>query len=1178
MKKLYLLILIFTGTNIFAQRTSDPNLLTIGYHTGNRAGITFYNDGQIAGINTGIDIRGEWPLGSGENYIGDCIPLIGVEFINNLSDTLQSVVISRGPRKGQFDEKSPVDGHFWGWNPVPGFRNPNVKGVAMSHLPNTWPIEGWNDPIAKLWKDENGTTQWFGYFGRGIKNADQESFFEADDDWDDEFNSNFKPDTTNLERLGMALRMRQRGFQWSSFLAEDAIFWLYEIHNDGTTLYRKADFGTVVGTLAGGDGDSQDDLGYFDVKDWITYSWDSDGIGNHGQKVGYVGYAFLESPGNPFDGIDNDNDTKSNSPRFVASDFNAVIYNAGDQVVLITDTVDAQGLRIYERKLHTVKSTTDTVYSLGVRFIIEPGVTQFREGNATSQIINGRQVWIPSASANDAIDNDLDGLVDENQATHYETRISRGLTGLAYKNFRTGAGVNDLLIDERRDNIGPNSDEDGDWDPQFDDLGEDGLGPEDTGYPGPDIGEGDGIPTQGEPNFGKTDPDESDQIGLTGFNFFELQSAPDLSIDSLLWRRMTPGRFDVVPPTPQDGDFLYSSGYFPLFPKTPERFSVSLLFGEDYNDIVKNKKIVQQIYNAGYAFPQAPIKPKITITQDDGRVVIYWDGELTENSRDFVTKQKDFEGYKIYRATDANFRDSRVITNALGVLSFDKPIAQYDLSNEYSGFFIPSAELLEAYGGTTFYFGENTGIINRFIDSTVTPGITYYYAVCAYDHGDGTPDIFPEENSKFIFRSNTGEVITDDNTAYITPGRRPAGYSNAFLDDFTKSDPFFGTGYSAVEIIDEEQIKNQFNYQIVFQDTGLTNLTSNWSLLDLQTPDTVFVPIANQTYIVNPTDSILLPAGTDTILVNGSKFAVSGSYYTAEYHKLVDQSTVFAGETPIRQGFRVQLYNDPVKVDTSYAQNIPSDPPPTFEVIRFTALNSKYNGYATPNDYLIEFYNSVVDTSVADTVGVGSSNMVPSQPINFKVKNLTTDQYIDAVYLRVGTISYTYSIWFKEFLQGRYVRTWRVNIRYRSLSPLETAGTFNIQTLKPFNQEDSFFFTMTGARINNQQAQEQLNKIKVVPNPYVVTHAGEQRLLSSQTSGRGEREVRFTYVPPGSKITIFTVRGELVRTLYAEDLYVGDVYWNLRSEENIEVAYGVYVYVIDAPNIGTRMGKLALIK
>lgn len=1182
MKKLFIILFLLFGVTLVAQR-SDPTLLTIGYHTGNRVGITFYNDGQIAGINTGIDIRGEWPLGSGENYIGDCIPLIGVEFINNRNntDTLQSVVISRGPRRGQFEEKSPVDGHFWGWNPVPGFRNPNEKGVAMSHLPKTWPIEGWNDPIAKFWKDETGTTEWFGYFGRGIQNADQESFFEADDQWDDEFNGNFKPDTTDLTRNGMALRMRQRGFQWSSFLAEDALFWLYEINNDGTTVYRKADFGTTVGTLAGGDGDSQDDLGFFDIKDWITYSWDSDGIGNRGQKVGYVGYAFLESPGNSFDGIDNDDDSKSSSPRFVQSDFDSVIYIAGDQVVLINESTNPQGLRIYERSLHTVKSTTDTVFSLGVRFIIEPGVTSFREGNATPLILNGRQVWIPDPSANDAIDNDLDGLVDENQATHFETRNSRvpPLPGVSYKNYITGAGVSDLLIDERRDN---DIDEDGDWDPQFDDIGQDGLGPEDRGYPGPDLGEGDGIPTQGEPNFGKTDPDESDQIGLTGFNFFELQSAPDLSKDSKLWERMTPGRFDVVPPTPQDGDFIYSSGYFPLFPKVPERFSVALLFGENSADVVNNKEIVQQIYNAGYAFPQAPIKPKITLTHNDGKVVIYWDGEVTESSRDFVTKQQDFEGYKIYRSTDANFRDARTITNALGVLSFDKPIAQYDLADEYSGFFIPSPDLLEAYGGTTFYFGENTGIINRFIDSTVIPGITYYYAVCAFDRGDGTPDIFPEENSKFIFRSNTGEVILDDNTGVITPGRRPAGYSNAILEILEKSENFFGTGDAAIEVIDESQVKNGFNYQVVFEDTGLTDVTANWSLLDLQTPDTVFVPIANQTYIVNPNDSIPLPAGTDTVIVNGSKVAVTGSYYKADYQILVEKSDVFAGETPVRQGFRVQLYNDEIFVDTSktgFSDDIPSDPPPRFTVYRFALANPKYNGYDVPNDYVIEFYDTIVDTSVVDTVGSGQSGIIPAKEANFKVKNLTKNKYIDFAYAIFGDISTTHSIWFKEIIQGRYLRTWRVDILYNPLNaPLETAGTFNIGTFKPFSQNDSFLFTMKGASLDKDLAKEQLDKIKVVPNPYVVTHAGEQRLLSTQTSGRGEREIRFTYVPPGSKISIFTVRGELVKTLYTEDLFIGDVYWNLRSEENIDVAFGVYVYVVDAPNIGTKIGKFALIK
>ena len=62
----------------------------------------------------------------------------------------------------------------------------------------------------------------------------------------------------------------------------------------------------IFSSADGGDGDSGDDLGSFDAQKSITYSWDSDGVGNKGQQVGYVGYAYLESPGNPFDGIDND--------------------------------------------------------------------------------------------------------------------------------------------------------------------------------------------------------------------------------------------------------------------------------------------------------------------------------------------------------------------------------------------------------------------------------------------------------------------------------------------------------------------------------------------------------------------------------------------------------------------------------------------------------------------------------------------------------------------------------------------------------------------------------------------------------------------------------------------------------------------------------------------------------
>lgn len=1168
------LLLVFASLT-FAQGKGDPTLLKIGYHTGNRAGISFYNDGQVAGFRLGVDIRGEWPLGSGENYIGDCIPLIGVEFTNEQGRTFQSVTISRGPRNGQGNERHPTQGYFWGFNPIPGFVNPNGESVAMSHLRNTWPVNGWADPggfpEVTGYVDAQGNTEWWGYFGRGIMQADQESYFVADDQRDDEFNAFFHPDANDPLRNGMALQLRQRGFQWSSFLAEDAIFWLLDINNEGTTTYRRANFGTVVGTLAGGDGDSGDDLGFFDTEKFITYSWDSDGIGNKGQEVGYVGYAFLESPGNPFDGIDNDGDSEDdNSPRLSLDDFDEIVYGSGDKVVLIDKDT-------YERTIYTVGAVPDTVYSLGEMFVLD-GVTPLQEGQI-ARVSNG--VAIPDTTAYDGIDNDLDGLIDENESLHVNSRMINNQEPVKYVNYFTGEGLNDPLIDERRDN---DIDEDGDWDVFADDVGQDGLGPQDDGYPGPDFGEGDGVPTQGEPNFGRTDPDESDQIGLTAFNFFNNSASPDMSNDSLLWARMTPGRFDEIPRQPQDGDFIYASGYFPLPAQTVERFSVAILFGEDRRDVEGNQVIVQQIYNSGYKFPQPPLKPKITITQDDGNVVIYWDGEPTENSRDFILKKRDFQGYKIYRSTDAGFQDSRSITNALGVLSFDRPIAQFDKVDSISGYFYPAAALLQQVGGTTFYLGENNGVVNKFVDSTVVPGQTYYYAVVSYDSGDEGLDIFPSENSKFIFREASGNILTDDNTGFITPGRRPSGYQPANVADLTYSDEYRATGEVRIELVDDAAVKPGYKYELIFADSGKQDLTKDYSLVDLQRPDTVLVPSINETYIVNPTESISIPQGTDTIYVNGIKTPFSGSTYTAAYDSIISHSTVFAGNTKIVDGFRLQILNDAtIRADTGQTgfEGLAGDEP-GFQLNQFTTTNRpQFNGIKVPFDYEIEFFSSVVGQSQPDTLGTPiPSNIIPARDINFTVKNLSKGTEIEPVYLvSSGLISTNHTIYFKEVLNGQLTRTWRVILTYAGPNqPIEQQGKLTIVTTKPFSSVDRVSFTMKGAEINNAAAKADLDRIKVVPNPYVVTHGAEARLLSSQTSGRGEREIRFTYIPPGASIKIFTVRGELIKTLRHDNLYVGDVFWNLRTEENIDAAYGVYVYVVEVPEIGKKIGKFALIK
>jgi len=40
----------------------------------------------------------------------------------------------------------------------------------------------------------------------------------------------------------------------------------------------------------------------------------------------------------------------------------------------------------------------------------------------------------------------------------------------------------------------------------------------------------------------------------------------------------------------------------------------------------------------------------------------------------------------------------------------------------------------------------------------------------------------------------------------------------------------------------------------------------------------------------------------------------------------------------------------------------------------------------------------------------------------------------------------------------------------------------------------------------------------------------------------------------------------------------GTEIWDLTSMENLDVSYGLYIYHIDAPGIGQKVGKFAIIK
>ena len=97
---------------------------------------------------------------------------------------------------------------------------------------------------------------------------------------------------------------------------------------------------------------------------------------------------------------------------------------------------------------------------------------------------------------------------------------------------------------------------------------------------------------------------------------------------------------------------------------------------------------------------------------------------------------------------------------------------------------------------------------------------------------------------------------------------------------------------------------------------------------------------------------------------------------------------------------------------------------------------------------------------------------------------------------------------------------------------LPTSGdTLFISITKPFRSGDIYELKTMGAYVNKSLAENRLDRIVVVPNPYVAAASWEQKLPPGIISGRGERKIGFINLPEKCTIRIYTARGYLVRIL-----------------------------------------------
>ena len=1061
-----------------------------GTHDANRVRTRFFNYGMVGDYTTNPDLTVfhsvEVPKGSGLNY----------------SDGITPYVLARVPQEGGapteimltgFRERqatSPITNRVMRFEPRPGYveTDPAInvgRAVAISNDPRTWPgaadASGAINPAgnpAECWYDKRDDPDdpgwcgsWNGFFGKR-PNADQESFFAMDDQFYDAFN--FFPDSRDLTRRGLGLRVEVRGFQWANPQAQNVIFYHYDIVNESTTTYEDIVFGLYMDSGVGGasiscDGrpESDDDNARFsaDFGLNLVYTWDERGHGiglnSNCATTGYLGYAYLETPGNPFNAADDDRDGLTDERR---------------------DDTQNEGP--------------------GQRVV---GQDAIRAALAARADLAAFEAFY--------------GPLAERPAY---------IAGVWYT-----------------------ADEDLDWVAAFNDTGADGIFTDDDNPA--DTGEGDGQPTAGEPNVDQTDINESDQIGLTGFKLNRIAGSGQTDgiqffNDQNEWPRRlydqftSPDpavRFDPTIVRDYNVGFLFASGPFRLEPGRRERFSLALAYGTDLTDLEENVAVVQSIYDANYQFATPPPAPTLQAFAEDGRVTLVWDN-VAERAADPVSNRNDFEGYRIYRSTDPNFLDAQLVTDGQGngPLGNGRPEAQFDLANGIAGF----SNLLVQ--GVAYYLGNDTGITHTWTDSTVTNGQQYYYAVTAYDRGAEELRFYPSENAISVSRTLRGGAIFPRNVVAVRPNAPVPGYVGAEVDAASvRQVAGSGVGTTRVRVLNSAAVpdgpEGPHTFRIDFVGSADSVRASSYTLTDLFTGE------------------VLFEGGTD--------LAGDGS------------GPVGAGLQPI--------VDTPTALSVSEARTgfLPgSATAATFSVDYLTALDSNLVRPGYPDDLLLTF----ADTPQTTSTGAIGLPAIPARftvttaeegpgaagvALRFTFRDIDGDRTLGAAgeYIDVLTAA--------PSAPAAFRLTWRIAVATPG-TPARQGDVFRLALDRPYAPGDAVEFTAAAARIDEALAGSVFANQEpyVVPNPYVAAASFEPERFG--TSGRGDRRLEFRAIPAAASVRIYTVRGQLVKTLVQDGSTAGIVAWDLRTEDNLEVAGGLYIFQVDAGPLGQFVGKFAVIK
>ncbi len=419
--------------------------------------------------------------------------------------------------------------------------------------------------------------------------------------------------------------------------------------------------------------------------------------------------------------------------------------------------------------------------------------------------------------------------------------------------------------------------------------------------------------------------------------------------------------------------------------------------------------------------------------------------------------------------------------------------------------------------------GEEEDILpHTFIDSDLTNGVEYWYSVVSFDAGDLIVD---------PLQTAYGRPGEDSNCAFAVPRTDPAGYVPASASVVHN---YYGTEEGSdgwvTPLVFDPNVLTGHDYKVAFSEDPFITY---WHVIDVTAGDTV---LKDQTEQSGNAENYPVVDGIQVIVTNGEK--IPRSYGQTGWAS--------AEETTLHMGYFYgavgETFGWPLGGDIHYRS--------TYE-IRFTSQGSQ----------AYSFFDDVTPVSVPFEVWNTTENVQVLAEIydrDFNGQWTPEDkEYIDIVNVPYDGQPHPevwpyYHVWFFRF------DTTDTDYGVGDVFRIEGAG---------LNSSDDEFHFNAG-KIDAHLAKNELSGIKVVPNPYVGYAAWETR--------EGIRKIQFTHLPDVCTIRIYTLAGDLVKTIQHDNL-TGTEDWDMLTENEQGIVTGVYFYHVQS-EYGEKMGKFAVIK